>query len=401
MANDDDIKIKFQAMDEVSSVATEVRQNIDREMSAISRDSNKAAHAISSISDSIQGIAWDGIEAGAGHIDAIGTSALTASSEVGTLVSAFIDLVGVASKLPSAALSGVALGAVVAGASAKLAIDDYKATLDRNFTGNSEDIYSSSAQSVDSQMRLDEQRRGREAQAIAARKARMQQEQDVLHRQEMTRNELYKYIKSEQESSAAKDDPLAQAAIAARARIKAEMERGGGWIPQQEQDEMVAAAVENRRIELDKEKTLERQRDLKAEMADLDRKSVSWADAWIERGMSDSQLRQRDEMKAMEMMLSGQLLQGQYQRIMDSIAIAYTKPDTKDKKRPSLELPGGNLYESSSYTRGGGRSTEHIDLLKKLVAELATGNRAQRIEAAKIETAIKSGQPVGAVKVNP
>jgi hypothetical protein len=382
--SDDNIKIKIQAIDEASSVAAEVAQNIDRELSSISRDGTKAASAFEEIASSIQGIAWDGIEVGSQHMSALSGDALGAASNVGTLTSAFLDLAAVMSKLPmGTAMAGVAGVAGVIGVSAKAALDSYTGTLDEIYKQDGQDIYSASAQAVDGQMFADQQRREREAQAIAARKERMKQEQDVLRRQTMTRNELDKYIKSEQESSAAKDDPLAQAAIATRARIKAEMERGGGHIPLQEQDQMVAAAVEIRRVELEKEKTLERQRDLKAEMADLDRKSVSWADAWIERGMSDSQLRQRDEMKAMEMMLSGQLLQGQYQRIMDSIAIDYTKPDANAKKsnKVQLDLGGGdNSYESRFATRAPG-TVSQLDVLKKLLKELQDGNHKQRLEA--------------------
>jgi hypothetical protein len=168
------------------------------------------------------------------------------------------------------------------------------------------------------------------------------------------------------------DDPLKL--LEMQLRLQGANEQMIKGIVQQERDWL--------KIEKDKATEQEKQNELAEKRSEIDRRMGTAADAWKERSMTAQEKQNRDELEVLGLMMSGRINERQYQKIMDSIAIDYTKPDAKGKPdKVQLDLGGGdNSYESRFATRAPG-TVSQLDVLKKLLTELKDGNHKQRLEA--------------------
>lgn len=379
MASEDDVVIKFEGQDaSATEVARKVREELEKEFEAIGFAGDKAADGFEHIGSELENINWASLEDGSRQLTSLQAAVASAAGEFGVLsgdIGHLVEMLGSIPSAPVAAIGVIAAGAAVSG---KMALESYTATLDKNFKGNGQDIYSSTAQAAESQMFLDRQRQERDQKINEERKRKLLAEQDATFRLESTRGSINSFLGEQREGIGAMDSPLVKAAIDARKKIKQEMEKNNAWIPQKEQDQMVAAAVEIAKAEEAKRAELERQKELKEEMADLDKQSADRISGWIEKGMSDKELRRKDELQLFGDMMAGKMTQAMYDRAMAGIAVQYAG---KEDKKVKLDLGGGeNSYESRFATRAPG-TVSQLDVLKKLLQELKDGNHKQRLEA--------------------
>lgn len=381
MASKDDVVIKFEGEDaSATEVARKVREELEKEFEAIGFAGDKSAQGFENISSELEDINWASIEKGSRHMDGLQDAVSSVAGEFGSLsgqIDSLIELLGSIPSAPVAAVGVVAVGAVVAG---RAALNSYTGTLDNIYKQNGQDIYSSTAQAAESQMFLDRQRQARDQKANEERKQKLLAEQDAVFRLESTRGSINKFLGEQREGVGAMNDPLSQAAIDARNKIKQEMERSKTWIPQKEQDQFVAAAVEIKKAELAKTAELERQKELKQEMEELDKKAADTARGWIDKSMSDREKRNRDELKLLEDMTAGRISKATYDQAMMGIAKAYA-PDSDKAQKVKLDFGGDNMYHSRFATRGLGNQTSTSDLLKKIAELLKSNDASQRASA--------------------
>lgn len=397
MASEEDIVIKFEGEDvSATEVAKKVREQIDKEFKEIGFAGEDAARSFEDMSAELQSIDWGGIEDGSERMGSLADAAASAAGQVGLLSSDIGNLIEVLGTIPSAPVAiigGIVAGAAVAG---KAAIEDYQATLDKIFKGNGQDIYTSTAQAVEGQMFLDRQRQAREQAVLDKRSKQYWQGQDEEFRRQSVGNSFNKYLDEQRVGIAELDDPLAKAASDARRRLQQDMEKNQAWIPKQEQEAFVAAAVEVAKAEQARSAELEKQKELKEEMARYDEEAQKRVKGWIEKSMSEKELRNRDELKLLEDMTAGRISKSMFDQAMIGIAKQYAD-DPEKAKKVKLDFGGDNVYASRFATRGLGRETTTNDLLKK-IAELLKSNDANQQQAAKglIDWLNLNGVAVGA-----